>query len=73
MKRESETYTAQECAARLGIDANSLRNLIRTGQVPFGIAYRQPSGRVHCLIPKKAFEKFMEEGVPIATDGTPRL
>ena len=36
---------------------------VRTKQVPFGIAYRQPSGRVHCIIPKAAFEKFMAEGV----------
>ena len=42
-----------------GHEPNSLRNLIRTKQVPFGIAYRQPSGRVHCIIPKAAFEKFM--------------
>lgn len=63
MTDKCETYTAKECARRMGISPNSLRNLIRTKQVPFGIAYRQPSGRVHCIIPKAAFEKFMAEGV----------
>ena len=63
MTDKRETYTAKECAQRLGMNSNSLRNLIRTKQVPFGIAYRQPSGRVHCIIPKAAFEKFMAEGV----------
>lgn len=65
MTDKCETYTVKECAQRLGIDPNSLRNLIRTKQVPFGIAYRQLSGRVHCIIPKAAFEKFMAEGISI--------
>ena len=47
MTDKRETYTAKECAQRLGMNPNSLRNLIRTKQVPFGIAYRQPSGRMH--------------------------
>ena len=62
MTDKRETYTAKECAQRLGMNPNSLRNLIRTKQVPFGIAYRQPSGRMHLIIPKAAFEKFMAEG-----------
>ena len=40
MTDKCETYTAKECAHRMGISPNSLRNLIRTKQVPFGIAYR---------------------------------
>ena len=59
----SETYTVVECARRMGIDHQTLRNLIKTKQVPFGFAFRQPSGRIHCVIPKKAFEKIMEEGI----------
>ena len=47
------------------MNPNTLRNLIRTKQVPFGIAVRQPSGRTHCIIPKAAFDKFMAEGVPM--------
>ena len=65
MTDKRETYTAKECAERLGLDPNTLRNLIRTKQVPFGIAVRQPSGRTHCIIPKAAFEKFMAEGMSI--------
>lgn len=59
----SETYTAAECAKRMGIDPQTLRNLIRTKQVPFGFAFRQPSGRVHCVIPKKRFDEFMGEKI----------
>lgn len=57
----SETYTVAECARRMKIDPQTLRNLIRTNQVPFGFAFRQPSGRVHCIIPKKRFDAFMGE------------
>ena len=59
----SETYTVVECARRMGIDQQTLRNLIKTKQVTFGFAFRQPSGRIHCVIPKKAFDKFMEDGI----------
>lgn len=59
----SETYTVVECARRMGIDQQTLRNLIKTKQVTFGFAFRQPSGRIRCVIPKKAFDKFMEEGI----------
>ena len=59
----SETYTVVECARRMGIDQQTLRNLIKTKQVTLGFAFRQPSGRIHCVIPKKAFDKFMEEGI----------
>ena len=59
----SETYTVVECARRMGIDQQTLRNLIKTKQVTFRFALRQPSGRIHCVIPKKAFDKFMEEGI----------
>lgn len=50
MTDRNETYTAKECAERLGLDPNTLRNLIRTKQVPFGIAVRQPSGRTHTAL-----------------------
>ena len=63
MTDKRETYTAKECAQRLGMNPHSRRNLIRTKQVPFVIAYRQPSGRIHFISPKSAFEKFMAEGV----------
>lgn len=52
MTDKRETYTAKECAERLGLDPNTLRNLIRTKQVPFGIAVRQPSGAHTALFPR---------------------
>ena len=36
----SETYTVVECARRMGIDQQTLRNLIKTKQVTFGFAFR---------------------------------
>ena len=63
MTDKRETYTAKECAESLGMNPNSLGNVVLTKQVPLGIAYRQPSGRMHFIIPKAALEKFMAEGV----------
>lgn len=40
----SETYTVVECARRMGIDHQTLRNLIKTKQVPFGFRRRFLSG-----------------------------
>ena len=58
-----DTYAVVHIALSREIDQQTLRNLIKTKQVTFGFAFRQPSGRIHCVIPKKAFDKFMEEGI----------
>ena len=52
MTDKRETYTAKECAQRLGMNPNSLRNLIRTKQVPFGIVLPQDHKVVGIYPPK---------------------
>lgn len=55
-----ETYTAVECAHRMGIRPETLRELIRKKELPFGFSYREKSGRRRYIIPQKAFDNFME-------------
>lgn len=69
MNTIKEVITPQEAAKRLGRTQHTIEHGIRTGELPFGTAFRQASGRFVYIIPREAFERFLRgeiRGIPYA-------
>jgi excisionase family DNA binding protein len=60
---ERLTYTIEECARLLGIGRNMAYERAKTGEIPvLKIGKR-------FLVPKRALDKLLEEGKPVASGG----
>lgn len=68
MNQAKEVITPAEAARRLGRTQHTIEHGLRTGELPFGTAFRQKSGRYVYIIPRKAFERFIQNGLPIEAD-----
>lgn len=65
MNRIKEVITPREAAQRLGRTQHTIEHGLRTGSLPFGTAYKQASGRYVYIIPREAFERFIQNGLLI--------
>ena len=59
MNTIKEVITPKEAAQRLGRTQHTIEHGLRTGELPFGTAFRQASGRFVYIIPREAFERFL--------------
>ncbi len=59
MNQIKEVITPREASQILGRATRTIEHGLRTGELPFGIAYRQKSGRYVYIIPKEAFKEFL--------------
>lgn len=57
-----EVISVKVAAARLNIDAETLRQGLRNGTFPVGCAIQSATGRYTYIIPAVAFERFMTTG-----------
>ena len=56
---EKEVITVREAAARLGRGKLVVEKMLKEGTLPFGTAYKKDCGEYIYIIPKKAFERYM--------------
>ena len=54
-----ETISPAEAGRRLGRGAHTIEYGLRTGQLPFGTAFKTGAGRYVYIIPKEAFERYL--------------
>lgn len=59
MNTIKEVITPKEAAQRLGRTQHTIEHGLRTGELPFGSVFKQPSGRYVYIIPREAFERFL--------------
>jgi len=59
---ERETLKVEEIVSRLNRSLESIKDWLRSGECPFGSAHQLPSGQWIFIIPRLAFENWMERG-----------
>lgn len=64
MNQAKEVITPREASRILGRATRTIEHGLRTGELPFGVAYRQKSGRYVYIIPREAFERFLQGNRP---------
>ena len=59
MNAEKEIITVAQAARRLGRGTEAIQFGLRSGQLPFGQAFKSECGRYLYIIPKEAFERYL--------------
>jgi len=58
--KNKQAISVREAAQHLGCSDDTIHAGILSGQLPFGVALKMPSGRYKYIIPRAAFEKWCE-------------
>lgn len=56
----TEIISVREAARRLGRGTATIEQALRAGTFPIGASYKTAAGRYVYIIPRKAFERFMD-------------
>lgn len=62
---EMDNVSCEVAGKYLGLSGTTIRQALREGRVPFGVAVRSDGGHFRYAIPGPALVKFKQEGISI--------